>query len=1204
MECEPATLAYDPVTARPNVERRDLSCPPRQARPAVAVLATLPGQIELWTPVPDLLDSTAFDTSFVAEVDDDGRAILRFGDSEYGRMVDGATAFTAVYRVGNGRAGNVGQDSLFHVALPGGASASGRIQVVRNPIAAAGGVEPETIEEVRRLAPDAFRAEQFRAVTEADYRSAALKLPEVSGAVAAFRWTGSWYTVFVGVDPTDPADVETGPTGLPRLRPAFERLVRAQLTRYRLAGYDLELRPPRFAPIELDLDVCAASGHFRGDVLRALRDAMGARILPGRRLGSSTRRTSLSVRRSTRAGSMRRWRPSRASIRWSSPDSAATASSTTASSRPAGCRSARGRSPSSTTTRASSSTACCASPCEVARDDPHGARHLRLLRPGGALDTARGREPAAPVRGGLPHRHLRKLPRVDAQRASRATWRSPDLSTREDDDFAITVLDLWAAVADVLTFYQERYANEAFLRTATRRESVRRLADLIGYQLAPGAAAMTWLAFSLENGQAVGLPAGIRVQSVPGQGTRSPEAAPTQAAAPDVAAPVSELPQTFETLEPLSADARLNRLRVFGPPAGPGPLAAGQTEAVLDRLGGPSIAASLHPGDRIALFDDGQVTRVEEKEVRAVRLEDDAAIVAWTQPVAGTTWSTTTSAWRYTRILRLFGHEAPAQAFSLAADPNSLGGVKWTQTTTSYAYPQTAAETSPAVVGTSLLCLDGRVDGIGAGDRLLVADTQDSGQKRQVTVLAVDQTQDSLGGVTTSVTRLRVAPAIVATDRRFVRVHQLTGPGVTFWASRYPTTMGSTTLYLPGRRVVDEAGTGVEVGRHIEQGAFTPGSVIHPGEIVVGRRVILTDAAGRTVLGTVHAATAIEPTSGSPGTFAHLVVSLQTEATPTLDARSAVLLGNVAQGSHGETVRSEVVGNGDASRSFQRFALRKAPLTYVPGEGAVPLASSLEVQVEGIRWHEVPSLYGRGPTERVLVTRTGDDGTTILQFGDGKTGARVPTGQGNVSATYRMGTGLVGRAAAGALTTALDRPRGLRSVTNPLPATGGADPEVIADARENAPRTVRTFGRIVSRRDFTDQVRATGEVAKADARWIWDGLDQADLPDHRRARGRAVRRRATPPDRRQPGRGPGHEHPAADRQLRPRAGEVADDHPDRPRPGCEGRRGGRPRCRRRGALVRCDVPRPVGRPERSLRGHPGGRGRPVGRRGRPDVQAT
>jgi hypothetical protein len=673
------------------------------------------------------------------------------------------------------------------------------------------------------------------------------------------------------------------------------------------------------------------------------------------------------------------------------------------------------------------------------------------------------------------------------------------LSTREDDDFAITVLDLWAAVADVLTFYQERYANEAFLRTATRRESVRRLADLIGYQLAPGAAALTWLAFSLESGQALALPAGLRVQTVPGQGTKTPEAA---AAAPSpapasttgaaaAAAPVPDLPQTFETLQGFSADARLNRLRVFGAPAGPGPLAAGQTEAVLDRVAGPAIAASLHPGDRVVIWNDSQPTGVEEKQVRAVRLDDDAATVGWTQPVAGTTWSGATSASRLTRILRLFGHDVPAQAFSLATDPSSLGGVKWSQATTSYTYPQTAAETTPVVAGTSLLCLDGRIDGINAGDRLLVADTADAGQKRQVTVVAVDQTQDSLGGVTTSVTRLRVAPAVAATDRRLIRVYHLAGPAITFWQWGYPATMASTNVYLPGRRTQDAVGAGVEVGRHIEQGAFTSGVVIHPGEIDVGRRVILTDARGSTVLGVVQCPTAIEPSNAAPGTFAHLVISLQTDVPPALDAASAVLLGNVARASHGETVRAEVLGNGDASREFQRVALKKKPLTYIPGEGPVPLVSSLQVQVDGIRWHEVPSLYGRGPTDRVLVTRIGDDGTAIVQFGDGKTGARVPTGQGNISATYRTGTGLAGRVAAGALTTALDRPRGLKSVTNPVPATGGAEPEEAADARQNAPRTVRTFGRIVSIRDFEDQVRATGEVAKAGARWIWDGLDQA-----------------------------------------------------------------------------------------------------------------
>src|SRR5437764_10462273 len=110
------------------------------------------------------------------------------------------------------------------------------------------------------------------------------------------------------------------------------------------------------------------------------------------------------------------------------------------------------------------------------------------------------------------------------------------LTTRADDDYSVTVIDLWAAVADVLTFYQERYANEAYLRTATQAGSIARLARLIDYSLRPGVAALAWLAFTVDDGKLLRVPPRLRVQSVPGQ---------------------DEQPQTFETLEQIQADARL-----------------------------------------------------------------------------------------------------------------------------------------------------------------------------------------------------------------------------------------------------------------------------------------------------------------------------------------------------------------------------------------------------------------------------------------------------------------------------------------------------------------------------------------------------------------------------------------------------------------------------------------------------------------------
>jgi predicted phage baseplate assembly protein len=186
-------------------------------------------------------------------------------------------------------------------------------------------------------------------------------------------------------------------------------------------------------------------------------------------------------------------------------------------------------------------------------------------------------------------------------------------------------------------------------------------------------------------------------------------------------------------------------------------------------------------------------------------------------------------------------------------------------------------------------------------------------------------------------------------------------------------------------------------------------------------------------------------------------------------------------------VRNEIVGSADASAVFQRFPLKKKPLTFVPGAGATGTVSSLELLVNGVLWSEVPTLYGHRENETVYVTRLSDDATTTVQFGDGRTGARPPSGVDNVVARYRQGSGLAGRLRAGALSNLLDRPIGVKAVTNPAATDGGADAETSANARRNAPTTVRTFGRAISLRDFVDIAMASGEVAKASATLVWSG---------------------------------------------------------------------------------------------------------------------
>lgn len=279
IEQRPERPVVSLTTGRFDVDRTDLEGDVRQALPALALLAEDDGgQIHPWTTVPDLLDSGPFDEHVVAEVDDEGRARLRFGDGEYGRRPgEDLVALAATYRVGNGRGGNVGHDTLTTLAFAG---APGFVLDVRNPLAAVAGTDAETVEQVRRRAPQAMRAELKRAVTEADWVRAANELDDVAGAVATFRWTGSWLTIFVAVDPVDRADLVDLPDGRTRLDPRFERRLRAWLTRFRIAGHDIELRPPRFVGLELAVEVCAAPGYFRGDVAAAVRDALSARVLP------------------------------------------------------------------------------------------------------------------------------------------------------------------------------------------------------------------------------------------------------------------------------------------------------------------------------------------------------------------------------------------------------------------------------------------------------------------------------------------------------------------------------------------------------------------------------------------------------------------------------------------------------------------------------------------------------------------------------------------------------------------------------------------------------------------------------------------------------------------------------------------------------------------------------------------------------------
>lgn len=215
-------------------------------------------------------------------------------------------------------------------------------------------------------------------------------------------------------------------------------------------------------------------------------------------------------------------------------------------------------------------------------------------------------------------------------------------------------------------------------------------------------------------------------------------------------------------------------------------------------------------------------------------------------------------------------------------------------------------------------------------------------------------------------------------------------------------------------------------------------------------------------------------------------ITLHSPLQNSYDRMSTTMNANVAPATHGET-KEEVLGSGDGSTTYQRFVLRESPLTYV--HSAVPggAQSTLQVRINDILWHEVPSLYGHGPNERIFVTRRDDYDRTTIQFGDGTSGARPPTGQENVRAAYRKGIGLEGMVEADQLSLLLTRPLGVRSVTNPQAAADAAEPEPREEVRRNAPLTALTLDRVVSLQDHEDFARSYAGIGKALATWVWDG---------------------------------------------------------------------------------------------------------------------
>jgi hypothetical protein len=731
------------------------------------------------------------------------------------------------------------------------------------------------------------------------------------------------------------------------------------------------------------------------------------------------------------------------------------------------------------------------------------------------------------------------------------------LRTRDDDDFTIALLDAWAVACDILTFYQERIANEAYLRTATELVSVGELAKLIGYKLRPGLAASAALSFTMNS-------------PPPLPGTGNPASAPAGPASPPSGSPASialatgtqaqsvpdpgNQPATFETIAPITGRAEWNAIapRMTMPPA-PIRFNAAASVRLTGLVGTVKVGDSLlvtaggrRDLQRVASVTQDMVTRttlVRFKPDRRQRKAEPPTAYGVPPPsgaslddtflwrsVKDVDWTdqgdlvafATAQGWSIDDLedginaLRgslAPGASAPVSAYAMGIDASLFGH------NAAYWYTIPPVLQAPA-----------SVPDLTAMFRIISGPTSSWGGYPNWEGYTLATIPGPPGpGAGAAGQPGPPDPAIVDLDNVYPVVvgdQVVLQDGDCVWrttvsAVQVPTRSGylmsakltSITLAPPPQ---DPGSFGLRTTRVLVQTAELPVADVLCDDAVSGGSLTLNGAYLSLAAGQLVAVTGVradkqgqtysEVTSlaGLSLVDGYTVVTFNPPLAGTYVRSTVTINANVAPATHGATT-AEILGSGNASQTFQSFPLKQPPLTYVSAATPSGAASTLVVRVNGVAWTEVDWLYGSGSADQVYVVLAGADGNTYVQFGDGVTGACLPSGTNNVQATYRSGIGRAGLARAGQISTLLSRPLGLNAVTNPLASTGAADPETIDQARPNAPLSVLTLARIVSLEDAGNFAAASAGVAKAAVSWVWDstryvacvtvaGVDGAPVP--------------------------------------------------------------------------------------------------------------
>lgn len=646
---------------------------------------------------------------------------------------------------------------------------------------------------------------------------------------------------------------------------------------------------------------------------------------------------------------------------------------------------------------------------------------------------------------------------------------------RGADDPAVALLQGVGIVGDILTFYQDRYANEAYLRTADWRDSVAGLVRLLGYRLTPGLGGHTTLAVELKGDKRVIVPAGHPFKAdLEGRDT----------------------PADFQTDAELVAYPALSKFHLYRRRNYPSYIAAGKSTLEIRSVGGSrrhhAIAAlDLKPGDTLLLLpaspnwvQNANVSFLAQSthqvlKVKEVVFDLGRTKVTFETPLARG-WEAGFRAYRLGRTWRHFGHGSPA---SYTKPKPSTGEVTWTKQYTTGFERHIHEGHSCANTSTSInlpgrnIPLDADVPDLMRGSFVIVesrvrknSTTRTLVVRRKITSLR--STSLGFANQTAPTTIIRMNNGLLnrstsdgmEADIRDYRIHEVTSPTIRFDPVGTAPGGGITTsidaLAFYGRR------------RDVRR--------------LAGRKLMMVHDDGRTLeLTNTDTRQHFTGGNGDPKMW-----HLSFDAVPDLfrqrdfdeAAPRVTVYANTVTGSEGKALGPVPLGNGDKRQVFQTFRLPK-PATHHLHPGADPAeVPELTVYVDGRAATRVSSLYGQPADALVYVLRIEGDGQQYVQFGDGKTGARLTSGTDNVTAVLRFGSGARGVLPEGALPSG-PRIDGVAKLHMPAGVAGGADPETGDNARAAAPGKVQGLGRIVSLRDYETELLTIPGVTRVKAAW-------------------------------------------------------------------------------------------------------------------------